>query len=170
MLCKLLKRSQDAFAVFHFNNSQDSVFLSSHATELNELAILGGRKSIITPRSASHSPAIWTANLSGYDLVRPSAAYHLDISADKSAHAPAMKNSNEFDMSVLLTNHGSHDHQELSGLPSFHIPSFESEVRNQPSALDRTFRLPDEGDLFATEMPGYGEDVIWSMFASQLLP
>lgn len=172
MLKRLLKRSQDAYAAFQSDSPQDSVLPNGPAAELDELAILGGRKSIITLRSASHTPAIQAAHSSGHnDSSRPDAAFDFAILADTVA-SPAMQNGSEIgEMSAFFMNHAGYGHQEV---PAFNMPTFEHERRDQfvgtatytdTSTLDPTILPPDEGYFMRQ-----GEDMEWTMFAAQLLP
>ncbi|KZP18904.1 hypothetical protein FIBSPDRAFT_1045841 [Athelia psychrophila] len=179
MLQRLLQRSQDAYAAFHFNSPRDGVVPNGLAPELDELAILGGRKSIINLGSAAHAPAVQTAHSSGHDdSFRPSPAFDFNILAGTVAPPPgAVQNGSELgEMSPFFMNHVGHSHQEV---PAFNMPTFERELRghffdNEPyaetSALDQTFGLPEEGDFTATTIPSQGEDMPWSMLAAQLLP
>jgi len=58
MLQKLLKRAQTSFAAFHAGYPHDNTLTSrSKSDEPDELEILGGRKSVITSKSSSNSPA-----------------------------------------------------------------------------------------------------------------
>ncbi|KZP31693.1 hypothetical protein FIBSPDRAFT_1037264 [Athelia psychrophila] len=175
MLQRLLKRAQDASAAFHSNNSlQVGVLPSGDDAEPDELAILGGRQSIITPRPTSHWPAARSANSSSAipESFQPIAAFNFDVTAD-TAPAPAMQRSDDFDMSIFYTNHAGGEQQEMPDWSLFDTPSFEHEHNSDTlytetypnnSVVDQNYGLTEKGDLTA------GDSVIWSMFANQLLP
>ncbi|KZP08130.1 hypothetical protein FIBSPDRAFT_901503 [Athelia psychrophila] len=177
MLQRLLKRSQEAVVAFHFNSPQAGVLPNVNDAE-PELVILGGRQSIITPRSASHSPAAQSANSSSAipDPLQPNAASNFDITSDTVAAAPAIEHGSDFDMPIFLTNHVGCEHQQISDWPSFNVLSFEQEPNNEFShtatympnpAVDQDYGLSEQGDLTATMV---GNGAVWSMFANKLLP
>ncbi|KZP31694.1 hypothetical protein FIBSPDRAFT_775692 [Athelia psychrophila] len=182
MLQRLLKRAQDAFAAFHSTNSPQVGILPNgniNDVEPDELAILGGRQSIITPRSTSHSPAAQSTNSSSAspESFQPIAAFNFDVTAGTVAPDPAMQKDDDFDMSIFFNKHASGEQQEMSDWSLFNTPSFEhentsgslhTETYRSSSVVDQNYGLPEKGDLTATMMAGDG--VIWSMFANQLLP
>ncbi|KZP08686.1 hypothetical protein FIBSPDRAFT_840069 [Athelia psychrophila] len=177
MLQRLLKRSQAAFVAFHSSSPQVGVLPNGNDMQPDDLAILGGLQSIITPRPASHSLVAQSANSSSasLDSNQPNAPFNFNITADTVAPDPNMQNGGDFDLSTFFMSDA--EHQEMSDWSLFDPPSFgqefntdflHTETYTQTSAVDPDHGLPEQGDRGAAMIAGTG--VIWSMFANQLLP
>ncbi|KZP08682.1 hypothetical protein FIBSPDRAFT_1052268 [Athelia psychrophila] len=179
MLQKLLKRSQTTFVAFHSNSPQHFVLPNENDAEPDELAILAGRQSIITPRPASHSLGAQSAISSSAtpDSNQPDAAAKFDITVDAVAPAPATQNGNDFDLPTFFMSHAGGEDQGMFDWSLFNTPSFEhdfstnillTETYMQNSAVDQNYGLPEQEDHGAAMIAG--NDVIWSIFANQLFP
>lgn len=170
MLQRLLKRSQEAVLAY---SPQAGVLPNVNGAGLDELAILGGRQSIINPRSASPSPAAQPANSSSESpgSSQPNYTSNSDVISDAIAPTSAFQND-DCDTSIFFANHGSRQHQQIPDWSSFDMPSAKHELNELPhtgtytqnSSVDQSYGHPEQGYPTATIMG------TWSMFANQLLP
>ncbi|KZP15263.1 hypothetical protein FIBSPDRAFT_1048201 [Athelia psychrophila] len=179
MLQRLLKRSQVAFVVFRSNSPQPGILPNENDAEQDELAILGGRQSIVTPRPASHSLGAQSgiSSRATPDSNQPNAAAKFDITANAVAPAPTTQNGDDLDLSTFIMSHAGGEDQGMSDWSLFNTPYFghefdtdfrHTETYTQNSVVDHNYGLPEQGDHDAAMAAGNG--VIWSMFANQLLP
>ncbi|KAF7971060.1 hypothetical protein HWV62_22108 [Athelia sp. TMB] len=176
MLQKLLQRAQDAFTTFHSNGQQPSALPNQEDGEPDELAILGGRKSIITPKSTSQSPEVPPPgpSFSPDPDSSQSTSFDFDLSIGAAAPAAFMQSEDNFDMSIFFKDHVDHDRQENQDSYFFNMPSINqfmpTETTVQNSAMEQTYIFPG-GGILAAEMPRrQGDEELWSHFANQLLP
>lgn len=179
MLQRLLKRSQNALLAFYSHAPRVGIQQNGNNAEPDELAILGGLQSIINSRPASESLAAQSTISSGAtpDSNQPNAAANFDITAGAAVPAPAPQNGDNLDLSTFFMNHDAGgEQQEILDWPVFDTPSFENELSanflpietyTQNSAVYQNYGL-QQGDHSANMIPG--NEVIWSMFANQLLP
>lgn len=157
------------FAAFHFNVPQaaDSDVLTREA-----LTILGGRRSIITPRSATQSPVVenCTPSTDFTDSLHTHTAFNFDSNSDATAFAPATQGDSNFEMSIFCQTDFGHNHQQTPNLSAFNMPSSSleealgvyfpgNETYTQSSARGQTFGDPLEEGFGAT-------NAMWSNFAA----